>query len=275
MIEKFNFALLGRNIQYSKSPAIFESIFDYLKIEGNTFLYDLDDLTQLKSKIDQDKINGLSVTIPYKKELISLLDDVGLNANTIQAVNSIALEEGQLVGYNTDCDGFSYPLLDYRDQLDEGKAVIFGSGGSAKAVIYALHHDFNICEFVIVGRDENKLEDFQIEIKEFTDDSIIKTTTYNEYKHTEYDIVVNCSPMGGFNDADTLPFPDDFEFIKEKIYYDLNYNTTNRAIEKAKDHGLMPLDGSRMLVAQAVRSFYLWTSIEVPFDDIYHSIFKN
>jgi shikimate dehydrogenase len=87
------------------------------------------------------------------------------------------------------------------------------------------------------------------------------------------DIVVNCTPVGGWNSPESSPFAIGFNWPQGKIYSDLNYNTDNQLVAAARSAGMIAIDGSMMLVGQAIRSFNIWTGEDVDFDNVYRRVF--
>ncbi len=275
-MKKFRFGLIGNNVTYSKSADIFKAVFKQHDIDGSCEVFNIcpDEFNQKFQSITGSAVDGLSVTIPYKKSVISFLDEIAPVAHAIEAVNSIRLIDGKRFGYNTDCFGFSYPLRQFSEKLKHGKALIFGAGGAAKAALYALFTDYEIKDFVIVTRDEKKIQLFKESIPSDLKGLHIRGFTFDNYTKVErYAICVNCTPLGGWNMSDVMPFPSKCDMRTIKIYYDLNYNADNKCMEFVQSKTQHSLDGSAMLVAQALRSFYLWTGIKTEFEPIYKQVF--
>jgi len=128
------FALLGHNIAYSRSPDIFRAIAAHA---DSALEYDLIDIPIEKLALTLEEIvarplDGFSVTIPHKKEIVSHMAELDDAARKIGAVNSVKVEDGLLYGYNTDAYGFGIPLQPHRKPLAGGHAIVVGSGGAAR-----------------------------------------------------------------------------------------------------------------------------------------------
>lgn len=275
-----HFGLIGHNIGYSRSEAIFKAIYDYINISGRYEIFDIepDAFDREFPKILKSGVSGLSVTIPYKIRVMSFLDDIAPVAKAMQAVNSIHITDTTTTGLNTDCYGFSLPLMKYAEKLKHGRAIVLGCGGAAKAVVYSLGIDFEVKEFVVVGRSVEKLRKFSDNLHEVLPNIAIHpkvVSDYREHNNGHYDIVVNCTPAGGWNHPDDIPFPDQFRLHKSKIFYDLNYNTENQLLNQAREAEMVCIDGSVMLVGQGIRSFYHWTGEQVPLEPIYRQVFET
>lgn len=280
-MDELNFGLLGHNIGYSKSADIFMAIFAELGVKGRFDNFDLEpdrfesEFCGLKS---DGQVAGLSVTIPYKHRVISLLDELHPVAEALEAVNSIAFQSGQLIGFNTDRDGFGWRLKDFAPRLKHGHAVVLGCGGSAKAAVYSLHTDYEIDRITVLGRSRERLAAFSDSLHGVIGALNLQTDlihTLPSMRTDNLSIVVNCTPLGGWNNPDQSPIPSDFTWPGGKIYYDLNYNQGNLLVQKAESCGMVALDGSAMLTAQALKSFEIWTGRTVPFEPIYRKVFGN
>jgi len=279
MKKNYKFGLLGYNISYSKSGEVFDTIFELLKLKGEFFVYSIEPASFRNQliKFRSNGTRGFSVTIPYKNDIIDYLDDIDPIAQTLNAVNCVVVEEGRLLGFNTDCYGFPIPLKPYNSKLKHGRAAIIGSGGAAAAIVYSLYLDFEVKDFTIIGRTDKNLINFQKLLKNRFKNINIVTTALPEIAQTKnkYDIVVNCTPLGGWNHTEKTPIGKDFNWETTKIYYDLNYNDGNKIIRSAAESGIITINGSSMLVGQAIRTFDIWTGKIVPFEPVYDKVFKN
>jgi len=277
---KLTFGLVGHNIGYSKSPDIFNSIFRHTQIDGEFRLFDFppEEFEEQFRRLLEGGLTGLAVTIPYKQRVIAYLNEIDPVATALGAVNSISIREGHTSGFNTDSDGFSLPLRPHAALLNHGSAIVFGSGGGARAAVYSLRTDFNLSKFLVVGRSKQNLGGFSESMAECLGDvSIDLCLADNTAKINEsaYDIIVNCTPLGGWNAPNGSPLPDRFRWRKGKVYYDLNYNRGNVLVDEAVREGLSSIDGSAMLVGQAIRSWHFWTGLQAEFDMIYADVFAQ
>lgn len=247
MIEvlKKRFGLLGRNISYSFSKGYFTEKFSKEHFEGCTYenfdIPEINNFTELKE--NNADLNGLNVTIPYKESVIPFLDKLSKNAQQIGAVNTIKFtKKGKLKGYNTDYYGFKKslePLL----QPHHKKALILGTGGASKGVAFAL--DQLDITYTFVSREAKQ---------NCIDYSLINATTFDNYQ-----IIINCTPVGTSPNVDLFPLIP-YEFFTEKhIAYDLIYNPAEtQFLNKAKAHGAQIKNGLDMLIFQAEKAWKIW-----------------
>ena len=237
------FGLLGRHLSHSFSPRYFTAKFKKLALASEYQTFDLDNISKIRDIADRTEITGLNVTIPYKETVIPYLDKLSKNAFEIGAVNTIRkLKNGKLKGYNTDWIGFKNALKPLLKSHHES-ALILGTGGSSKAVAFALQK-MGI-RFVHVSRMHR-------------DDAI----SYNDLDATtfsKFQIVINCTPLGMFpnvDDAPTLPYQ---YFTKKHIAFDLIYNPEEtKFMELASKNGAVVTNGYQMLINQAEKSYKIW-----------------
>lgn len=275
-----HFALIGEDVRYSKSPDIFHSMFRALGREGRFDIVTLkrDDVRGSLNQLVLEGIKGFSVTIPYKQEIVESLDDLDPVAQKVGAVNSIAVAGTSLYGYNTDCHGFACPLIKLGRRTIGGKALIAGCGGAARAVAYSLCHDFGVRDLTILGRSPERLAEFRKAMEPRLERARVATEVSGSFGNAQtrdFDIIVNGTPLGGWHHPNASPFPETLAWPPGKIYYDLNYNDGNQLVAQARDSGMTALDGSAMLVAQAIRSFAIWTDQQMPFVEIYRAVFGD
>ena len=276
MSEVYRFGMVGHNTAYSKSPDIFKAIFGIKKVTGSftNLVIEPEEFEARFRELASGDLQGLSVTIPFKNAVLPFLDDIDPVAEALQAVNSVLIKEGKLYGFNTDSHGFSLALRPFAERLKHGRALVFGNGGVAKAVIYSLYTYYEVRRFTVVGRSQKRLNEFRKSLQKQISGIAIETSVSSEQiSSSTIDIIVNCTPLGGWNSPEDSPFSKGFDWSCGKIYYDLNYNTGNRLIEKAKSSGLATIDGSMMLVGQAIRSFNIWTGEDVAFEAVYERVF--
>lgn len=247
MIEfiKKRFGLLGRNISYSFSRGYFTEKFKNENLEGCTYEnFDLSDISEFPLVIaNTPNIKGINVTIPYKEAVMPHLNSLSKKAARIGAVNTIKItKKGKLKGYNTDYYGFKksiQPLLKPHHQ----RALILGTGGASKGIAFALEELGIAYTFVSRGGKENTID----------------YTSLNAMTFDNYQIVINCTPIGTSPDIDASPaIPYNF-FTSNHIAYDLIYNPEEtQFLRQAKAKGAATKNGYDMLVYQAEKSWEIW-----------------
>jgi shikimate dehydrogenase len=238
--------LLGKNISYSFSQSYFEQKFKKEEISSifsyqNFDIQNIDEFTQILK--NNPELIGLNVTIPYKETIIPYLDELSENAKQIGAVNTIKISpDGRLIGHNTDFYGFNQslqPLLKKHHQ----KALILGTGGAAKAVAYGLKQ-LNI-ESTFVSREPNE--------------NCIAYNKIDKETFNNYQIVINCTPIGTFPKTELFPDIPYHYFTSNHIAFDLIYNPEKTTfLKKAECYGAIIKNGYDMLVFQADKAWEIW-----------------
>jgi shikimate dehydrogenase len=239
------FGLLGRNINYSFSKGYFTDKFNDENFTGCSYEnFDIPEIVVFPEIIKNNPdLKGLNVTIPYKETVMPFLDKLSKKSAQIGAVNTIKItKKGKLKGYNTDYYGFKKslkPLL----QPHHKKALILGTGGASKGVAYALDELGILYTFVSREAKENTI-----------DYNRINATTFDNYQ-----IIINCTPVGTSPNTDLFPLIP-YEFFTDKhIAYDLIYNPAEtQFLEKAKAQGAQIKNGLDMLVFQAEKAWKIW-----------------
>ena len=242
---KHQFGLVGKNISYSFSKGYFGEKFEKLNLLDYSYdNLDIQNIEDFPEFIKQNPtISGLNVTIPYKEAIIPFLDKLSKRATEIGAVNTIKItKSGKLKGFNTDYIGFQKsiePLLN----VNHKKALILGTGGASKAVAYALKQ-LGI-PYLFVSRND------------IGDD--IGYNQINEKTFEEFQIIINCTPVGTFPNTNTCPeIPYEY-FTSNHLAFDLIYNPAETLfLKKAKEQGAIVKNGLEMLTLQAEKSWKIW-----------------
>lgn len=226
------YGLLGAHLEYSYSPEIHSKFGDYQ--------YDLIEIPEekLKEVVNSPEYDGFNVTIPYKRSVITLCDEVSSEALRIGAVNTIVKENGLKKGCNTDYFGFCYMLKRNNIELKGKKCMVLGNGG-ASAMIQTVMKDQGASEIVVVSRHGEDNYD-------------------NLDRHFDSEIIVNATPVGMYpNNGVSLVNVDDFPNLSGAV--DLIYNPNKtKFILDATTRGIPACGGLSMLVAQAEKSSELF-----------------
>ena len=249
-----NYGLIGEKLGHSYSKLIHEKLADYT--------YDLCPLSREEFQIfmSEKKFIAINVTIPYKRDVIPYLTTIDEKAKRIKAVNTIVNHEGQLIGYNTDYDGFAYTLKKHRIEITNKKVLVLGNGGAAQAVLAVLE-DLNASEIIIVKYKQEE-----------------GTVTYEEAAllHNDASLIVNTSPIGMYPNIEACPI-DLTPYNHLDAVIDLIYNpTTTRFMEQAIKKNVLAVNGLEMLIAQAKHAVEHFLSIEIEdneIDRIYQELF--
>jgi shikimate dehydrogenase len=227
-----------------------------------------DDLESALAGIRMLGFAGVNVTIPHKEAVIPYLDEVTKMARLIGAVNVILVQEGHLVGYNTDGPGFIDSLKEDADMKPAGKhAVVLGAGGGAKAVTIMLAKE-KIKTMVISDVIYEKAEKLCEYINSHFDISPYACPVKSkelEKSIAGCDLLVNTTPIGMYPRPDRCPVNESYQISSKAVVYDLVYNPLETALLKwAKSKGAKPVSGIGMLLRQGSIAFSLFTEEEPP-----------
>ncbi len=239
-----HFGLIGKTLGHSFSAAFFKDYFEKNNIDATYSNFELTDIAEIQSLFDQH-LSGLNVTFPYKESVIPFLDRLDETASQIGAVNVIAFENGQQVGYNTDAYGFAQSIKPFLT-FEHERALIFGTGGASKAIAHVFKTLGVEVYFISRQPDHTK-----------------RTYSYSEinvHMLNACKVIVNCTPIGTFPNIDaSIELP--FEFLTPAhLVIDLVYNPAETTLMKrAKTNGAAVMNGLSMLQHQAILSYEIWS----------------
>lgn len=240
------FGLIGYPLGHSFSKQYFTEKFAKEHLTDCIYeLYPLADIEDVRLLFEVEKgLLGLNVTIPYKESIIRYIDHLDASAEKIGAVNCIKIDKIQKTGFNTDYQGFMdsiKPML----QKQHSKALILGTGGSSKAVMYALQ--MLDIETKYVSRA------FKPGAYTYTD--------LNKGVLENYTVIINTSPLGMYPDITNCPDIPYQYLTKQHICFDLVYNPSETLfLRKAKQQGAKTKNGLQMLELQAEYAWNIWNT---------------
>ena len=250
MSTKKLYGLIGFPLTHSFSEKYFSEKFEKENIKDSTYkLFPIQDLDELPDLIkSHPELMGLNVTIPYKIKIIPFLTKLDDKASEIEAVNVIKkTPEGDWIGFNSDYYGFLSTLSLFGDAQfwANRSALVFGTGGSAKA-IQAVLRDLNI-SWKSISRNQTENSILYTEL----DDSEIQNST----------LMINCTPLGMFPDVESS-VPINYKMLNEQhVVIDLVYNPPQtKFLRLAGEHGAKTQNGLHMLVSQAEKAWEIWNS---------------
>jgi len=239
------FGLVGYPLSHSFSKKYFDEKFVQQGITNCSFEnFSIENISLLQNILDDTNLNGLAITIPYKKAVLHFLDESSDAVKQMGACNCIKIKDGKRYGFNTDVIGFeksfSKHLLPQHKQ-----ALILGTGGAAAAVEFVMKKLNIPYQFVSRKKDANG--------KVFVYEELNETVLSN------HQIIINCSPIGTYPKVDEAPaIP--YQFINQQHYFfDLVYNPAEtKFLQLAKQQGAIVQNGYEMLVLQAEENWKIW-----------------
>tara|TARA_B110000014_G_scaffold255989_1_gene238516 strand:+ start:594 stop:1391 length:798 start_codon:yes stop_codon:yes gene_type:complete len=247
------YLVIGNPIDHSLSPKLHNHWF---KINNINAIYekkkiDEKDIKKIISEVREGEINGLNVTIPFKKAVIPFLDELTPVANEAQSVNTIYLKNDKVIGHNTDISGFELALTKTNKEIHNKKIFILGAGGVVPSILTALKK-MKVSKIFISNRTKEKANNLK--------KTNPKLEVLNWGETPDFDIVINATSLG-------LKKEDEIKLNyanlgTNKFFYDLIYNPKEtKFLKEAKKYGNFAENGKMMFIYQAHQAFYTWHQI--------------
>ena len=247
------YLVIGNPIEHSLSPKLhnywikknnINAIYEKKKLEEK-------DLPEIIDEVKKGKIEGMNVTVPFKKTVIPLLDELTPLAAESQSVNTIFKKDNKIFGGNTDIGGFEQALKHINYSVKNKKIFILGAGGVVSSIIIALKK-LETSKIILSNRTMKKAENLK---KIYSDLEIIEWG-----KNVDFDMIINATSLGLKND-DQIKL--DFKTIgKNKLFYDVIYNPNKTNFLLAGEKlGNKIENGKMMFIYQAQLAFKVWHHI--------------
>jgi len=244
------FLVIGNPIKHSLSPELHNY---WIKKNSINAIYEKqklneDQLEQYISQVKDKKIDGINVTVPFKKTIIPYLDELSTEAKSTQSVNTVYQKDNKIIGHNTDIFGFRTSIEKTEYDLKNKEVLILGAGGVVPSIIFSLIK-MNVSRITISNRTKEKAENLK---KIYKDLEIIKWGDISNF-----DMIINATSLG-LKKEDNLNF--DFSSISgDKFFYDVIYNPSETNFLKiGRELGNKTLNGKLMFIYQAISAFKIW-----------------
>ena len=244
------YLVIGNPIEHSLSPKLhnywikknnIEAVYDKKQINESDIKFVIDE-------IKNEKINGINVTVPFKKSVIPFMDELSFEANKSQSVNTIYFQNGKVIGHNTDISGFELGIKYSKYDVKNKIVFILGAGGVVSSIIIALKK-MGAAKIIISNRTKTKAEDLK---KIFNELEIIDWE-----KTPNFDMIINATSIGLKNEEGINL---DYTSVgNNKFFYDLIYNPKETIfLKRAKLFGNKAENGKMMFIYQAHQAFTVW-----------------
>jgi len=248
------YLVIGSPINHSLSPNLhnywikengLNAIYEKKKIEENEIELVIDSLRK-------NEIDGINVTVPYKKKIIPFLDKLSYEADITQSVNTIYFKDEKVVGHNTDIEGFEMAIKHLKFDITQKKIFILGAGGVVPSILFALEK-MGASQISISNRTRKKADDLK---KMYKSLNVLEWGEVNNF-----DMIINATSVGLKKD-DFIDL--DFSKVgKNKLFYDVIYNPTKtNFLKKAEEMGNTFENGKMMFIFQALAAFNIWHGIK-------------
>ena len=248
------YIVIGNPIDHSLSPKLHNYWIkkNEIKASYDKKLINEGNIKNIIDELKNDKIQGINVTVPFKKSVIPFLDELSYESKKTQSVNTILTENKKIVGHNTDIAGFELALRYINYDVAKKKIFILGAGGVVPSIIFALNK-MKVSKIILSNRTQKKAEELKNDFKE------LDLVTWGNIP-TNIDMVINATSVGlKQNDDLNLNYK---KIGNNKLFYDVIYNPREtNFLKKAKLNGNRSENGKMMFLYQAHQAFTLWHKI--------------
>ncbi len=256
--------LIGSPVAHSNSPKLHNEFYKENNINAVYTAFDVkpqnlkDSVYALKAL----RFVGFNVTSPHKREIVKYMDELDISAKNLGSVNTVCISDNKMIGFNTDVYGFKMLLVKNSLDIKDKNIAIFGTGGAAISVIYALM-DMNIWSVDIYSRNPKEIN------KQMKEVLILTKLKFNiidykefEYNKTRYDYIINATPLGMDDNLDFTPvIPSG---LNSKVtLIDLIYSPNeSKFLRIGRENGYKTINGELMFLYQALKSFEIWFGVK-------------
>lgn len=272
-------AVIAKPIKHSISPFIHNMAYALTDTNAVYLAFEVDreNLEQAVENIRLHQMLGANISMPYKQEVITYLDELDESALLIGAVNTVVNQNGRLIGYNTDGLGFFRSLSNFH--IKGKNLTILGAGGAASAIIGQAMLDGvgKVCVFDLRDRLAGHQERMGQMSRRLghpiqllaVEDLAALTDAVNQS-----DLFINATGLG--MDGKSLPIPSDFVFPKGLLVADMTYCPAETPfLRLAREQGLQTVNGLGMLLYQAEKAFELMTGKKMPSEKIKKALLEK
>lgn len=248
------YGVAGDPIAHSLSPIMLNTAFRRENVNAVYLALHAKTLPDLMACMNDIPINGLSVTMPYKEQIMKHLDKTDPLTAKIGACNTVVrAQDGKLYGFNTDVAGVVRPL-EIRIRLQGAKILVLGAGGSARAAVFGLKE--RGADVYILNRTAGPAQGLAKQAR-------AKAINRSMLKKFEFDVIINATPVGMEGNRDPMPLSD--QEFKAKYFFEMVYTPAlTKMVKLARLKGMHVILGSEMFVQQGVRQFETWSGKPAP-----------
>lgn len=271
------YGIFGHPVEHTFSPGMHNAAFSKLALDACYVPFPVhpDRLSEAVKAVVPLGLCGLNITVPHKERIIPYLDHLTEEAGFIGAVNTVEVENGELIGHNTDGRGFLRSLKEEANFAPRRKKIlIFGAGGAARAVGFSLARA-GVSSIVFLNRNPEKAAGLSRDIRAKTGCES-RSVSFSDVAHAaaEADCLINATPLG-LKKKDLLPVPEQV-ISSRHLVCDLVYNPLLTPLLKAaRKRKAAILPGLGMLLFQGVIAFEIWTGKKAPVTVMKAALFRQ
>jgi 3-dehydroquinate dehydratase / shikimate dehydrogenase len=256
------YGVAGDPIGQSLSPQMMNTAFRRENINAVYVPLQTEDVADLLHCVREIPIQGLSITMPLKEEILKHLDKTDALSAKIGACNTlIRSQDGKLYGFNTDVAGIVRPL-EQRLTLANAKILVIGAGGAARAAVFGLRE--RNAEVWVTNRTVEKGQ-------KLARQAHAHYVSRPQLNKLEFDVIVNATPVGMSGAKPQAPL--DESELRSRYLFEMVYNPIEtKLVKMARNKGLQVIPGTEMFVHQGARQFEIWTGKPAPAEDMHRAV---
>lgn len=258
------YGILGDPVAHSMSPLMHNTAFNRLDIDAVYLAFEVENLPKALGGMQALGIKGASVTLPFKREVMGLIDEIDGTARSIGAVNTLVIEKNSIQGTNTDWVG-AVRSIESLLPIEGNVFVVIGAGGAARAVVFGIIRNGGTA--VVVNRSEEKG-------RALADEFNCTFVALSDVERVEGDCLVNTTSVGMYPKVDEMPVAASvlgrFKAVADIIYNPLK----TRLLREAEASGCQVVGGLEMFVHQGAEQFRIWTGKDAPLEDMKEVVYQ-
>jgi shikimate dehydrogenase len=248
------YCILGNPVAHSMSPLMHNTAFRRLGLDAVYVPFQVNNLADAVAGLSALGIKGASITIPFKEEIMGLIDEVDDTAKKIGAVNTLLFSATGVRGTNTDWVG-ALRSIETLVPIEGRTFVVLGAGGAARAIVFAITSKGG--RAVVVNRSEDKG-------RALAEEFGASFAPLREIDRLEGDCLVNTTPIGMHPKEGQMPVPKGIPG-RYRAVADVIYNPfKTMLLKEAEAAGCSVATGFEMFIYQGVEQFEMWTGKEAP-----------
>ncbi|HVZ59733.1 MAG TPA: shikimate dehydrogenase [Terriglobales bacterium] len=254
------YGVAGDPVAHSLSPVMMNSAFRRENVNAIYLGLHVKAISDLLECVNDIPVHGLSITMPYKEEIVPHLDNSDTLTRKSGACNTVVrMQGGQIYGFNTDVAGV-IGALEAKTSLDSVKILVLGAGGAARSAVFGLKEKG--AEVYILNRTPAPAQ----KLARQAHAKVVKRT---DLKKLVFDIIINATPIG----MDSKASPLELNEINARFLLDMVYQVgETRLMKLARSKGIEVIPGTEMFVHQGARQFEIWTGKPAPVAEMRHAV---
>ena len=273
------YAVIGYPVKHSKSPSMQLAGFHALGIDATYEKIEVapGELPEVVRRFVKEGYSGWNITVPYKEEIIPLVEVVGEEALAAHSVNTVVNRDGRLLGYSTDGYGVAQALRhDFGLTAQPARQVYLGAGGAARAAaVYAARHGAKY--ITLANRTAANADRIAALIRNAAPECKVVVTPLADCEElrmalTEAELVLQCTSLG-LHEGESMPVPPEWIPASTPVF-DFVY-TPSQFKERLAAQGNRVSNGLEMLLQQGCKSFELWTGQHAPIEAMRRALYQN